>query len=338
MKSILASALLTVVATAASAQTPGHRPLEIDMPHFGETVGGNIFYPAGAGGTEEQFGRGPTFSRIPVMEGAELVEGTYPLVLYSHDWNGGLGPQAWVLHGMAQRGAIGVHVDHKHTLWGSNDVGQALNHWTRVQDLSEILDHVLTDPEVGPMIDRSRIMVVGFGEGGLTALSAAGATANLDAVVSACEANGSAMRYCDEMMADDVNLAGYDPAAWNASYKLDAITSVAVIEPSLVYGFSAENVENLVDDVTLISFKNGEEFDVATDIDASGLAAALPNATRLDFNPAYRFSAALTCLDGVEEALAEAGRFPVCTDPEGSDRTEIQGKILDALSSKLGLQ
>jgi len=44
-------------------------------------------------------------------------------------------------------------------------------------------------------------------------------------------------------MADDVNLAGYDPAAWNASYKLDDITSVAVIEPSLVYGFSARRRE-----------------------------------------------------------------------------------------------
>lgn len=307
------------------------------MPHHNDKMGGNIFFPTEDKSPQTLFGGGPTFKKIPVIEDAAINDGKYPLVIYSHDWDAGLGPQAWLTADIAERGAIALHINHKHTLWGGNDVGKALNHWTRIQDLEVALDYVLKSKKFGSKIDLSRIMVVGFGEGGLTALTAGGATANLGAVVDACKLHGSKMRYCDEMTSTEVNLAGYDAKKWNASYKMDEVDMVAVIEPSLVYGLKPSNVENLVKDVTLFSFKDGDTVDYATDIDASGIAAVIPQSTRVNFNPAYRFSAALDCQDGVAEKLAEQGRYPICTDPKGSNRNAIHKDIINTLAQKLGV-
>jgi len=54
--------------------------MEVEMPHFSEAMSGNLSYPAGPTGIEEEFDGGQTFSRIPVMEGAEFIDGTNPLV------------------------------------------------------------------------------------------------------------------------------------------------------------------------------------------------------------------------------------------------------------------
>lgn len=338
MKRLIIMLLISVVSSNIFAKIPGHQSVSIEMLHHGgEKMGGNMFFPVAGTGTKSLFGGGPTFNKIPVIEDERIVNGIYPLVIYSHDWDGGLGPQSWIPADLAARGAIAVHIDHKYSLWGENDVGKALNHWTRVQDIEATLKFLLASKEFGSNIDRSRIMIVGFGEGGLTALSAGGATAKLQGVVEACKFHGSKMRYCDEMMSAKVDLASYNEKKWNASYKIDDVSSVAVIEPSLVYGLEPSNVQNLVKDIVLFSFKDGGKYDVATDIDASGLADVLSSATRVDFDPAYRFSAALKCQVGAESKLAEEGRFPVCTDPIGSDRDVIHKKIIDILSAKLGI-
>lgn len=46
----------------------------------------------------------------------------------------------------------------------------ALDHWTRVADLSLALDMILADPELVDRIDPDRIMAAGFSFGGWTAL------------------------------------------------------------------------------------------------------------------------------------------------------------------------
>lgn len=330
--------LATVLPSIALANIPGHQSFSVVMPHHdSKLMQGNIFYPATEQKPKTLFGKGPTFEKINVVESTGIAEGKYPLVVYSHDWDGGLGPQSWIVADLAARGAIAVHIDHNYSLWGQNNVAKALKHWTRVQDIEETLNYVLDSEQFGASIDKSRIMIVGFGEGGLTALTAGGVTANLEGVVKACETYKRKIRYCDQMMSPEVDLASYDQAKWNANYKIEIITSVAVIEPSLVHGLKASDTLNLVDDVTMFSFKDGNKYDYATDIDVSGLANLLPDATRVNFNPAYRFSAALKCKPGVEKKLAEEGRFPICTDPVGSDRNVIHKHIIDTLALKLGL-
>ena len=329
---------LSATLNANADKLPGHTALDLYMPHHDKKARVNVFYPASKGGKQTLFGGGPTFKKIAVMEGAEITENQLPLVLYSHDWDGGLGPQSWVTADLAARGAITVHVDHINSLWGQNNIAESLKHWTRVDDLEVVLQFMLNNSKFTKYIDTTRIMVVGFGEGGLTALVAGGAKANLSAVVEACKKHKNEMRYCDEMLSKKVNLPGFSSEKWGASYKLDKVNSVAVIEPSLAFGFGKKQVENLVENVTLFSFKNGAQFDIATDVDESGLAQALPYSTRVNFNPAYRFSAALTCQSGAEEKLAEQGRYPVCTDPIGSNRNVIHKKIIDVLSNKLNIK
>jgi predicted dienelactone hydrolase len=331
--------IASMLPSLAVANIPGHQSFSIVMPHHnGQPMQGNIFYPTMDKKPESLFGKGSTFQKISIIENAAIPKGTFPLMIYSHDWDGGLGPQSWIVADLATRGAITVHIDHKYSLWGANNVKMALYHWKRVQDIQEAINYVLTSGRFGPLIDRSKIMVVGFGEGGLTALTAGGLTANLDGVVNACAKHQDKMRYCDQMMSPKIDLASYDKVIWNASYKIDSVSSVAVIEPSLVHGLKHSDTSNLVNDVTLFSFKNGSDYDYASDIDVSGLATVLPNATRVNFNPAYRFSAALKCNPGVEEKLMKEERFPICTDPSGSDRDTIHKQIIDTLASKLGLK
>lgn len=338
LKSIL-SLMVAMLPSVALANIPGHQSFSVVMPHHdNKLMQGNIFYPVTEQESKGLFGKGPTFEKINVIENTEIAEGKFPLVVYSHDWDGGLGPQSWIVADLAARGAIAVHIDHNYSLWGQNNVAKALNHWTRVQDIEETISYVLNSEQFATSVDKSRIMIVGFGEGGLTALTAGGLNASLEGVIKACETYQGKIRYCDQMMSPEVDLSNYDQDKWNASYKIESVTSVAVIEPSLVHGLERSDTLNLVDDVTLFSFKDGNKYDYATDIDVSGLATILPDATRVNFNPAYRFSAALKCKPGVEKKLAEEGRFPICTDPAGSDRDSIHNQIIDTLTLKLSLK
>lgn len=75
----------------------------------------------------------------------------------------------------------------------------------------------------------------------------------------------------------------------------------------------------------------------ATDFDESGLADLLPDAQFAQFDPAFHFTAMPICKPEGEAILIEEKDDPVCTDPEGTDRSGVHAGIVDLMAKALDL-
>ncbi len=131
---------------------------------------------------------------------ARPIPGTYPLIILSHDSAG----TRFSYHHLAERlvgqGYIvaapqhdGDNADDMSLLFSDVQLTQ------RSRQLRNTLDLVLGDPNIGPLIDASRIALVGFGSGGSAGLLSAGAALTPDEWKNFCptlEKLGKQDPYC----------------------------------------------------------------------------------------------------------------------------------------------
>ena len=313
--------VLALTAAAAHAQAPGYQDLEIYAPHHDQMVRGGIWYPTDQDQTPIRIAENPVFHGTEVQQDAPIRAGEHPLVLMSHGMGGAAESLAWLSADLAEAGAIVVAVSHPNSTWQQFDPMAALQHWTRAQDLSLALDFVADLEGFGPFIDADRIMAAGFSYGGWTALSLGGATSSKAELTQTCETYLGQMNFCDLILA---GLPEISTADWEGSYADPRVSSVVAIDPGLVWG---AQVDQIIDDVTLIGFGDEDLRMIGLDFDASGLSAALPAATSLVIPDAVHFSAMPLCTPAGEAILREEGDDPVCTDPPGRGRAAIHALI-----------
>ncbi|MCK0167459.1 hypothetical protein MWU52_07865 [Jannaschia sp. S6380] len=337
MKTIATTLTLVLSASAALAEPAGLRLLDLDLPHHGERAGAAIWYPNGGGGETTLFAENAVFHGVDAVTGAELAEGTHPLILFSHGMGGTHQAQAWLAEDLARRGAIVVAVSHPNSTWRDFDMRKGVRHWTRVADLNVALDAVLGDADFVERVDRSRIMAAGFSYGGWTALSMGGVTGNHAGIVAGCEAHVDTMSACDMLLSEEVNMQGLDPAEWNGAYGDPRITHVAAIDPGFVWGLAPSDVAGLASEVLIVGLGDAGTRMLATDFDRSGLAAMLPDAKIARLAPAFHFTAMPICKPEGEAILVAEADDPVCTDPAGTDRAAIHAEIADLMAAELDL-
>ena len=327
--------LATLLATAAHAETPG----------FVETQLGDleavIWYPAEPGGTAEMFGANPVFTGVPGVKGAAITPGAHPLVLLSHGLGGHYRSLGWLAAGLAEQGAIVVAVNHPGSTFGDMEPVRGMLHWTRVADLSGALDAVLADAAYGPAVDPSRIYAAGFSYGGWTALSAGGLQGNLAGYAEHCAAAVTSSSHCADLAEWGFDFGTADPAAWDASYRDPRVTRVAAIDPGLTYGVT--NVSGLAVPALLIGLGAGTDRLMATDTTSAGsgfgprLMAARGDNKIVEIAPAAHFTALLPCTEKGVFILEEEQDDPVCTDPAGTDRAAVHGRIVEEVAGFFGL-
>ena len=336
---VATAALIALGVEVQCGEAPGFERVALDMPHRETVVRGAIWYPAGAGGEVRQVGENAVFIGVPVLEGAAAAEGRHPVILLSHGLGGRFETNAWLSAGLAARGAIVLSVNHPKSTSSDFDLRQALNHWTRAQDLQGALDWLLDEPHWMPRVDGTRVAAVGYSYGGWTVLSMGGAMGNLAGLVAYCDSFGEPDDVCRLLARAGIDLAAMDADRFNASYKDGRIKAIAAIDPGLHYGLDASNVTNLVDDVLLIGLGTGADRLVATDFGptGSGFSSLLPRAANLLLAPARHFTAFQICKPKGAAILREEGDDPVCDDPEGTDRAVVHRRILQAISDHLGL-
>ena len=337
MKPITIALALSSIGSAALADGAGLRITQIDMPHHDAEARVAIWYPRGAGGTPTVYADNPVFVGVEAFVDAEPAAGAFPVVLFSHGIGGTDRAQAWLGAALADRGAIVVMMNHPNSTWGDFNMAEGARHWTRAADLSQALDVLEGDPDLGSHLDATRVMAAGFSYGGWTALSLGGMTGNLDGLVAACTAHIETMDACDMLLSDEVGLQRQDPIHWNASHADPRVTSVVAIDPGFVWGLDHENVEALVPDALLIGLGDSETQMSATDFTESGLAGLIPDARTLQFAPAFHFTAMPLCQPDGAAILEAEQDDPVCTDPPGTDRAAVHAAIVDAIAVRLGL-
>ncbi len=333
-----ALALMMPVNAALADDVVGMTELSIPASHHGRNIKMSVIYPA-EGGTQMLLGDNPVFFGTAVREQAQVLPGKHPLILLSHGWGGNYTRMGWLSAGLAAKGAVVVAVNHPNSTTGDIQYQSALNHWTRVQDLTTALDYVLKDPGLAATIDPTRIYALGYSYGGWTALSMAGLKGRREGFAQYCQAAGDGSDFCRELKKAGVEISSIDGVKYEASYKDQRIAAVAAIDPGLTWGLKASDVTGLDVPVLLIGLGEGKDRLEATNTSASGsnFEALFPAAKVEHIAPAIHFTALGLCKPAGAALLLAEKDDPVCTDPAGTNRNAVLGKIIELLAQHFKL-
>ena len=336
---MLCLSLLSATPAIAETAVTGMQEDSIAVAHHGRSMDRAIFFPA-TGGTPVMLGKNPVFLGVPVAEAATPEVGPHPTVLLSHGWGGNYKRMGWLIQGLVEKGAVVIAVNHPNSTTGEQGSLQAMNHWTRAQDLSAALDQALADPMTAPLIDPDRIYALGFSYGGWTALSLGGLRGSRDGLDQFCADPDTPISHCADILRAGIRIADIDEAAWNASYKDPRIAGVAAIDPALTWGLTLADSEALDVPVLLLGLGTGSDRLLATDtsVNGSGFETLFPAAKVKVLAPASHFTALGPCTPQGAAILEEEQDDPVCTDPAGADRADVNARIVTAVAAHFGLQ
>lgn len=312
----------------AVSPPPGFRPWQGPSTPNARPLVGGLWYPASGAGVPSLLFDSPIFQGVPVQPDAAIRPGRWPLVLLSHGFGGNLRSLSWLGAGLAQQGAVVIAVNHPGSTYGDNDLRRSADHGSRVKDLKAALDALLADPMMGPHIDVQRIYAAGFSLGGWTALSMGGLRGDLNTYARYCAESGH--RHCRDIARAGIDLTQLDAAQWNRSYRDPRVKALAAIDPALHHGLNASHASDMVDKVLLIGLGQGAHRLPDTDFSPPGsaLTQILPGVRVEVMAPAFHFSALPVCKPAGPRLLAEENDDPVCSDPPGSDRSALHGRIV----------
>jgi predicted dienelactone hydrolase len=340
MKHLLACLSFLLATQALADNAPGLVERNIEAPHHGRKMSMAVWYPA-ADGAVERFAENPVFQGGDVRRDAQPLTGKHPVILLSHGMGGSYLSLNWLASGLVDRGAVVVSVNHPNGWFKDRRVDKMFNHWTRAQDMTVALDAVLADKALAAILDPDRVFATGFSFGGWTALSLGGATASPTGSLAYCKAAGERSHNCTDLQHFGLSAANTSDEKWTASYKDNRIKAVVALDPGLTWDMRPENVRDL-DQKTLLVIGLGTGKDQHYATDTSGLGsnfdALVPQSKKLVLAPATHFTAMPLCTDKGPAILAEEKDDPVCTDPNGTDRKIVHGKIIDEIAKHFELE
>lgn len=180
--------LLTLVCSTAAADAHtsfnvGFRQLELNDAVTGETYPVAVWFPtsAPAGSTTiDPF-------VLVATRNAEPGEGKFGLVLISHGSGGSELNHRDLASALAERGYIVAAPRHPRDNFKDHSGRGALEVWVgRPKQISQVIDRILVDQQLGPHINVSQIGAVGHSSGGYTVLALAGAPPTMQALVQHC--------------------------------------------------------------------------------------------------------------------------------------------------------
>lgn len=257
--------------------------------------------------------------------------GGLPVILLSPEAGDSAEQMAWMGTALARAGYLAVAVDHP----GDNAheartaEGYAL-WWERATDLSEALDGLLVDPEMGKRIDRERVGVAGFGKGGYTALELGGAQTDISALYDRCKGKGDTAA-CNvpeqlgggtpEQVLEKVRgTSGESLARSGDSFRDPRIRAVFALAPALGFTLTPESLRAMR---------------LPVDVVVGSADAVTPAAENADLVHRAVRGARETVLPGVGHATfldvcGAAGRQAEpqrCGDGSGVDREAVHGQV-----------
>jgi predicted dienelactone hydrolase len=328
---------LSAVVTPAFADT-GLDVFQVPAAHQNHKIDTAVFFKS-SGGSEMLLGENGVFYGVTVHENADVVPGKHPVILMSHGWGGNYKRMAWLSSALAEKGAIVIAVNHPNSTTGELNNLEALNHWTRAQDLTAALDFVMKDKDIAGHIDASRIYAVGFSYGGWTALSLGGLVGERDGLDAFCKDGAKISSHCTDILKAGIVISDLDAEKWHASYKEKRVAGVVAIDPALTMGLTKADTAGLDVPVMMIGLGDGDSRLLATDTSARGsnFEALLPVATVERIIPATHYTALGLCKPNGAEILKEENDDPVCTDPAGTDRKEVLDKIITLITKAFHL-
>jgi len=296
-----------------------------------------IWYPVAPGTPVQHLDYGPPGK--PIFRGLDIAHDAapakhgsgLPLLLLSHGTGGSAASMAWLGGALAAKGYVVAAVNHPgNTALGALTPEGFSLWWERADDLKDVLDMVLADPQLGKAIDDKRIGAVGFSLGGYTVLELAGARTDRDAFSRFCHSpQADAICSPPEIAASHVQdpLAGLPPspetdasiARAGDSFRDPRVRAVFAIAPALGMAFNEQGLKSIAVPVEMLA--GGADVTVPLPTNARRFAAQLPHA-RLSILPgATHYSFIDDCMDGALPAL-------YCKEKPGVDRDAIHAQSI----------
>ncbi len=306
-----------------------------------------VWYPAAESAIEIPQTIGPSDkplfeagSATPHASFAPALE-PFPLILLSHGTGSSAAQMAWLGTALARAGFIAAAVDHpgNSAQTGYTPAGSLL-WWERAADLSDVLDGLLADAQIGPHIDRGRVGAAGFALGGYTAMELAGARTDISAFYDLCRAQpanaacavpetvdmpgegaGRTLKL-EQLLASVRKSNGESLALSGESYRDPRIKAVFAIAPALGFTFTPESLRAIRLPAMAV---------------VGGADTLTPAASGADIVRADVRGARETVLPGVAhstflDTCTAAGKASLpqdCTDPAGVDRSAVHAQTAE---------
>ena len=259
------------------------------------------------------------------------------MVVLSHGLYGNALNQSWLAAALARRGFAVAAVSHPGSSTWSRDLELGRQLWQRPRDISRLIDHALTTPEIAALTDPQQIYMAGHSLGGFTAALLAGARYDAAGLERFCAAAGDDL-VCgilqgwqvaqtaedrDRMEADlsDPRIKAFALFDLGGTDSFDPASLGRIRRPMLIYGAPVMN-----SGLTL-------------DRESRALAAALPAAANRYIEPETlaHFDFLGQCKPGGYALLAEAepGDEIICADG-GAERAAKHRQIIEEVAAFFG--
>jgi predicted dienelactone hydrolase len=185
----------------AGPYTIGHRVFEHTyVAYEGDeprTIRVHVWYPStDTSGLQSDYLAGAFLDEF-AWENAALappvVDGRYPVHVYSHGHRGFAGTSSFLMRHFASHGWVAVAPDHTNNLLTLNQEPRPRDlYWHRHSDVSEslnVLENLPTDDPLAGLVDTSRVIMSGHSYGVHSVWGSIGATYNMDGVRQMCSEN-----------------------------------------------------------------------------------------------------------------------------------------------------
>ncbi len=179
-----------------------------------------VWYPAsGEGGTNPQH----AFRRAEVATNdAPPATGPFPTLAFSHGHLGVADVSTYLCEHFASHGWVVFSPTHVGNTTADGETRTADIYYLRSTDVSAALDDLEAHPDLGSLVG-SPMVVSGHSFGGYTAISLAGATFDVDAILANCETNPDDPICTDlDMTAQDLLRAGLRDERFDAVISMGA--------------------------------------------------------------------------------------------------------------------
>lgn len=327
------------LANEAKQKYAGYEVIDFKLPHYQQSLQAALWYPVGGKTYKGLVADNALFVGVKAYVGAAIEQKKYPLVLISHGSGGSKDSMAWLASKLAIKGAMVMAFNHPGSSTGDSSPRRSVRHWTRPKDISAALDALLENFEFGPLIDQDRIAAAGFSLGGATALSLAGAKADLGLYQDYCKKWAEQAQDCIFFKKGGVKFDLISKADFSQSLKDPRISRSIAIDPGLTYGFTQESIKAIKQPIMVISLGDEKSRFQAANVtqSGSGLMQNLQKGEHIELAPASHFTALPICKPGGVQLLEEEEDDPICTDPAGTDRADIHRQIAEAIARFLDL-
>jgi len=322
MKNRLAALIFTTTLASASlsADAAGFRTLLLSNDS-GKDLTVGLWYPsAGTPPTTPNTDFG-----LSVAIDAPVANPDGELILLSHGFGGWFGGHADMAIDLADQGFIVAAPSHAGNTW--SDMSFTTAEWAleRPKQISQVIDHLLSDNEFSVHIDPDKIGVYGFSAGGYTALGLIGAVPDLEAAHAHCQLQPDEVA-CSKGLVADMRQAGMQTLAADAWGADPRVKAAAIAAPGLGFSYTKDSLTNVSAAVQLWSAN--QDADVPTASNAASIAKRLPNKPDTHWiNDANHFAfLVVPCRDEFKQHDPVEYEM-VCSDADGFDRRAFHKKM-----------